>query len=497
MDSEADHQLHIFFFPFVAYGHMIPTIDIAKLFAARGVKTTIILTPLNASVLSDSVDRERSLGLDIHIQVIKFPAVEAGLPEGLESCDDMTSPEMVPKLFIAVKMLQEPLEQLIEEHQPDSVVADMFLPFATDAASKYGIPRFVFHGTSFYSQCVEESLIRHKPYVGITSDREPFLVPGLPDKIEMNRLQLNEHLKAENGFFTEVRDLFRDAEQRSYGILVNSFKELEPAYAVHYDKVMGKRAWAVGPVSLRNRDNIDKVQRGKKTAIDEHFILNWLDSKKPNSVLYICFGSMSRFGKAQLLEIAAGLEDSGTSFIWVVRAIKKEEEEGFLPTGFEDRMDGKGLIIREWAPQVLILDHPAVGGFMTHCGWNSILEGLSAGVPTVTWPLFAEQFHNENFITQVLKIGIRVGVEKWHSWMEAEDVGARKEKIANVVSRLMGDGEEGKNMRMRAKELGNKAKEAVEEGGSSYETLTALIQELEMVKMTATTRSRIPSSQMF
>ncbi|KAI3921630.1 hypothetical protein MKW92_018829 [Papaver armeniacum] len=454
MDSESDHQLHIFFFPFVAYGHMIPTIDIAKLFAARGVKTTIILTPLNASVLSTSIDRGRSLGLDIHIQIIKFPGVEAGLPEGVESCDDMTSPEMVPKIFLAVKMLQEPLEQLIEEHRPDVIVADF----------KYGIPRFVFHGTSFYSQCVEESLFCHKPY------------------IEMTRLQLSDHFKAENGFRTEVWEIFRDAEQRSYGILVNSFNELEPAYAMHYNKVLGKRAWAIGPVSLqRNRDSIDKVQRGKNTAINEHVVLKWLDSKEPDSVLYICFGSMARFSKAQLLEMAVGLEDSRISFIWVIRTIKKEEEESFLPEGFEDRMEGKGLIIREWAPQVLILDHPAVGGFMTHCGWNSILEGLSAGVPMITWPMFAEQFHNENFIAQVLKIGIPVG----------------KEKIADVVSRLMGDGEEGINMRMRAKELGEKAKVAVEEGGSSYENLTALIQELQMVKKASTTRRRVPSSQVF
>ncbi|MCL7030530.1 hypothetical protein MKW94_021056 [Papaver nudicaule] len=482
MDSEADQQLHIFFFPFIAYGHMIPTIDIAKLFAARGVKTTVILTPLNASAFSKSIERERSFGLDIHIQVLQFPAVEAGLPEGFESVDDMTSPDMVPNLFEAIKMLQEPFEQLIEECKPDFIFADVLLPFATEAASKYNVPRFVFHGTSFFSRCVEESLICHKPYAAITSDREAFVVPGLPDKIEMTRLQLHDKFKAEDASDSEAREQVREAEEKSYGILVNSFYELEPAYGMHYKNVLGKRAWSIGPVSLRNRDNADKAQRGKKTSVDEHFVLNWLDSKEPQSVLYICFGSMSRFSKARLLEIAAGLEDSGTSFIWVVRAIKKEAEESFLPTGFEDRMEGKGLIIRDWAPQVLILDHPAVGGFVTHCGWNSILEGVSAGVPMITWPIFAEQFHNENFVTQVLKIGIPVGVEKWNSWIEAEEVGPRKDKIANVVSLLMGDGEEAQNMRRRAKELSEKARKAVKEGGSSYENLTALIQELKMVQ---------------
>ncbi|KAI3847848.1 hypothetical protein MKW92_009936 [Papaver armeniacum] len=490
MDSEADHhQIHIFFFPFIAYGHMIPTIDIAKLFAARGIKTTIILTPLSASVFYKSIDRERSLGLDIHIQVIKFPAVQAGLPEGFESVNDLTSLDMVSNLSQAINMLQEPLEQLIEEHKPDFIFADVLLPFATEAASKYGVPRFVFHGTSFFSQCVDQSLICHKPYEGITSDREAFVVPGLPDKIEMTRLQLHDKFKDEDESPTVASEQVQEAEQKSCGILVNSFYELEPAYEIHYEKVMGKRVWSIGPVSLRNRDNVDKIQRGKKTEIDEHFILNWLDSKKPQSVLYICFGSLSRFSKAQLLEIAAGLEDSETSFIWVVSTIKKEEEEErCLLTDFEDRMEGKGLIIREWAPQMLILDHPAVGGFMTHCGWNSILEGLSAGVPMITWPVFAEQFHNEIFVTQVLKIGIRVGVEKWNSWIEPEDVEARKEEIANAVSRLMGDGEEGQNMRTRAKELSKMARKTVKEGGSSYENLTALIQELQMVKKSDSTR---------
>ncbi|XP_026397411.1 scopoletin glucosyltransferase-like [Papaver somniferum] len=487
MDS--DHQIHIFFFPFIAYGHMIPTIDIAKLFAARGIKTTIILTPLNASFFSKSIHRERSLGLDIHIQVIKFPAVEAGLPEGFESVNDLTSLDMVPNLSQAIKMLQEALERLIEEHKPDFIFADVLLPFATEAASKYGVPRFVFHGTSFFSQCVDQSLICHRPHEGIISDREAFVVPGLPDKIEMTRLQLHDKFKDEDASPTVAREQIREAEEKCYGILVNSFFELEPAYAIHYEKVMEKRVWSIGPVSLRNKDNLDKVQRGMETAIDEHLILNWLDSKKPQSVLHICFGSLSRFSKAQLLEIAAGLEDSGTSFIWVVRTIKKEEEEeSWLPTGFEERMEVKGLIIRDWAPQVLILDHPAVGGFMTHCGWNSILEGLSAGVPMITWPIFAEQFHNEIFVTQVLKIGIRVGVEKWNSWIEPEDVEARKEEIANVVSRLMGDGEEGQNMRTRAKELSKMARKTVKEGGSSYENLTALINELKMVNKSDLTR---------
>ncbi|OVA19029.1 UDP-glucuronosyl/UDP-glucosyltransferase [Macleaya cordata] len=483
MGSEAPHhQLHAFLFPLMAQGHMIPMVDIARLLAARGLKSTIITTPLNASTLSKTTDRDRLSGLDIDIQIIPFPAVEVGLPEGTESLDKITSPEMIPKLFKAINMLQPQFEQLLEEKHPDFIVADMFLPWATESGGKFGIPRFVFHGMNFFSQCVTESLTVYKPYEGITSDKESFVVPGLPDKIEMTMSKLPEHFKVTT-VFTELMEQVRDSELKSYGILVNSFYELEPAYAEHYKIVMGRKAWHIGPVSLRNRDTIDKAQRGKKGSIDEHYVLNWLDSKKPNSVIYISFGSVSRFSNDQLLEIATGLEDSGVSFVWVVRTIQNNEEEKFLPEDFEERMEGKGLIIRDWAPQVLILDHPAVGGFMTHCGWNSILEGLSAGVPMITWPLFAEQFYNEKLVIQVLKIGIRIGVEEWNKWMYGKSVTpVKKEKIREVVTQLMGDGEEAEEMRNRAKELSEMAKRAVEEGGSSYANLTALIEELKIYK---------------
>ncbi|MCL7025283.1 hypothetical protein MKW94_005549 [Papaver nudicaule] len=485
--SEADRQIHAFFFPFTAHGHMIPIIDMAKVFAARGVKATLLLTPHNASIFTKSIDQERSLfGLDVHIQILGSVLFgEAGLPE------DIRSPDMLPNHFLAIKSLQQPLEQLLEKHRPDFIVADTFLTFATEAASKYGIPRFVFHIAGFFSQCVEETLVSHKPQEGITSDTETFVVPDLPDHIEMTRLQLSDLHRNNDAFAIEVWADVRESEKKSYGVLVNSFYELEPAYAMHYKNVLCKRAWSIGPVSLANKNNMDKAaQRGKKTSFDDHFVVNWLDSKEPRSVLYICFGSFySRFSKAQWHEIALGLEDSETSFIWVIRKIKQEEEESYLPEGFEDRITAnkKGLLIKEWAPQVLILDHPAVGRFMTHCGGNSLLEGVTAGVPMVTWPMSADMFYNEKFITTVLKIGIQVGVEKWNSWLtESIDVLVKKEKIANVVSRLMGDGEEATNMRTKAKELSYMAKEAVEKGGSSYENMTALIEEFKMFKKPST-----------
>ncbi|KAJ4716280.1 Glycosyltransferase [Melia azedarach] len=478
-------QLKVFFFPFMAHGHMIPSLDMAKLFGSRGVKTSVITTPANALYLSKAIERANEMGVEIDMKLIKFPSVEAGLPEGCENVDAITSNggrnmELVLKFFMATTKLQQPLELLLKECKPDCLVADMFFPWATDAAAKYGIPRLVFHGTSFFSLCVMRCMALYEPHKKVSSDSEPFLVPNLPGDIKFTRNQLPDNMKQDDAetHITRLMEAVRESDMKSYGIVVNSFYELEPAYADYYRNVLGRKAWHVGPVSLCNRKIEDKALRGKQASIDEQECLKWLNSKKPNSVIYVCFGSVANFTSAQLMEIALALEASELQFIWVVRRNKigEEEKEDWLPEGFEKRMEGKGLIIRGWAPQVLILDHEAVGGFVTHCGWNSTVEGVTAGVPMVTWPVAAEQFYNEKLVTEVLKIGVAVGIQKWSRI--AGDL-VNKETIEKVVKDIM-VGEKAEEMRSRAKAFGEMAKRAVDKGGSSYSDLDALIEELSL-----------------
>ena len=277
----------------------------------------------------------------------------------------------------------------------------------------------------------------------------------------------------------------KQMEDKSFGSIINSFYDLEPAYADYARNELGKKAWLVGPVSLCNRNKADKAERGKLSTIDEQSCLKWLDSKEPNSVIYVSFGSLVRLPQEQLREIAYGLEASGQPFIWVVGKIlntSKNEEDGGSENwlqGFEERMKEsiKGLIIRGWAPQLLILEHAAIGGFMTHCGWNSTLEGVSAGVPMVTWPLTAEQFSNEKLITNVLRIGVQIGSREWVSFNEWKEL-VKRERVEVAVKELMEKSEEAEGMRSRVKEIARNARRAVEEGGTSYADVDALIQEL-------------------
>ncbi|KDP24996.1 hypothetical protein JCGZ_23979 [Jatropha curcas] len=385
--------------------------------------------------------------------------------------------ELHSKFFDALALLQEPLEKAIKELHPHAIVAYLFFPWTTDLASKYAIPRLIFYGTSFISMCCVESIVINQPHKKVFSDTEAFVLPGLPDPVKFTKSQIPDTLSEEQpNFFTRSLSYAREVEKRSLGIIVNSFYELEPAYADYYRNVLGKKAWHIGPVSLCNRNLEEKARRGDISGVSEHDCIKWLDLKKPNSVIYVCFGTVTKFSQSQLQEIAIGLENSGQDFIWVVRKEKNEEEgeEKWLPDGYEKRIEGKGLIIRGFAPQVLILDHEAVGGFVTHCGWNSALEGISAGLPMVTWPIFADQFFNEKLITSILKIGVGVGAQKW-----VRLVGdyIMCEKLEKAVKEIM-VGEKAEEIRNRAKKIGEMARKAVEDGGSSYNDLSDLIPEL-------------------
>jgi UDP-glucosyl transferase 73C len=276
-----------------------------------------------------------------------------------------------------------------------------------------------------------------------------------------------------------------EAEMATYGILMNSFEELEPTYAREYKKVRNGKAWCIGPVSLSNSDYLDKFQRGNNNKVNssgEWKHLKWLDSQKQGSVIYACLGSLCNLTSTQMIELCLALEATKRPFIWVIREGNQLEElkKWIEESGFEGRINGRGLVIKGWAPQLLILSHPSIGGFLTHCGWNSTIEAICGGVPMVTWPLFGDQFLNEIFVVQILKVGVKIGVESPMKWGEEEESGVlvKKEDIERGIERLMDETSESEERRKKIKELGEMAKKAVEKGGSSHTNITLFIQDI-------------------
>lgn len=322
----------------------------------------------------------------------------------------------------------------------------------------------------------------HGPHLRVPSDRELFPIPGMPVDVKIARSQLPGSFVALPDL-DDIRDQMQVAESNAYGVVVNTFSELEAGCVEEYENAINKKVWCIGPVSLCNREVVDKFERGNRASIDERNCLDWLDSRKPQSVIYACLGSQCRLVPAQLIELGLGLEASGHSFIWVIKTGDgfEEVEKWLVEERFEERIEGRGLLIKGWAPQVLILSHGAIGGFLTHCGWNSTIEGVCSGVPMITWPMFAEQFLNEKLVVEVLGIGIRVGVELPVRWGEEERVGVvvMKEQVADAVEMLMGGGgEEVEKRRMRAADLRVMAMSKMEDGGSAHFNISLLIQDI-------------------
>ncbi|KAF8364643.1 hypothetical protein HHK36_033387 [Tetracentron sinense] len=184
--ASQDHQLHFVMFPLMAQGHMIPMIDMARLFAEHGVIVTIVTTPLNAFRFKTIIDRAIGSGLPIRLLQLHFPCAEAGLPDGCESLDTVPSVELMKNFMIATTMLQQPLEQMLGEFQPSPscIISDMGFPWTSEVARKFHIPRFIFHGTSCFSLLCSHNLIFSKVHERVTSEYESFVVPDLPDRIE-------------------------------------------------------------------------------------------------------------------------------------------------------------------------------------------------------------------------------------------------------------------------------------------------------------------------
>lgn len=274
---------------------------------------------------------------------------------------------------------------------------------------------------------------------------------------------------------TVVNDLLEFMNRLDFNInetgnLFNACRAIEGEFLdllAQVPRYRGKKLFAVGP------SNPTAVQIGG------HECLKWLDKQPLDSVVYVSFGSTSTFSDEQIKQLAIGLKSSGQKFIWVLRdadrgdifaadGTEKSSRQRELPPGFESEIEGMGIVVRGWAPQLGILAHPSTGAFVSHCGWNSCMESLSMGVPIIAWPMHSDQPRNAKMVTEYLKAGIVV-----RDWARHEEVISGGE-IAEVIKRMMVY-DEGKEIRKRAKCIGEDARLAVSDGGSSKADMDSFI----------------------
>ncbi|KAL3534387.1 hypothetical protein ACH5RR_002848 [Cinchona calisaya] len=445
-------QVTVVMVPLPAQGHLNQLLHLSRFISSYGVPVHYVAPTTYTRQAKDRVQGWDPLVVpNIHFHEISIPSHETPSPNPIDP--KKFSLQLVPSFSASIKV-REPIYALLKQLSSTTrrlvVVHDSVMPYAIqDVRLIANAESYCFHSISAFTI--------------YTSIWEQVGKPG--GLFEPELLEILDYLPSNDGCSSPeavefVKLQLDSMPNNSAGNLYNSCRVIEGPFLDLLAKAkhaFSDKQWVIGPFNPVVISNEQKKR---------HYCLDWLDKQASNSVLFVSFGSSTTISDAAAMEIAIGLEKSEQKFIWVFRdadagdVFEAEVRRAKLPEGFEERIGGRGLILRDWAPQLDILGHSSTGGFMSHCGWNSCMESISMGVPIAAWPMKFDQPRNSILIEKVLQVGLLV-----RDWSPRDEL-VPSIVVENVVRRLM-DSTEGEEMRQRAKELSKVLKESVMDGGVS------------------------------
>lgn len=461
---QAQAAPHIVLLPSPGMGHLIPLIEFAKRLVHRHHFLVTFFIPTDGPPSEAQKSTLESLPSSIN---------SVFLPVSLNDVPEDARAETVISLTVlrSLPCLRQELTSLVAKATVAALVVDLFGTDAFDVAQEFNISPYIFYPST--AMCLSLFLHLEKLDQMVPRDceyrdmSEPVQIPGcIPVH---GRYLLDPVQDRKNEAYRWVlhhAKRYKLAE----GIIVNSFTDLEGGALKalqHQDEPGKPPVYPVGPL----------VKTGSTAESKNEGCLKWLDDQPLGSVLFVSFGSGGTLSCEQLNELALGLEMSEQRFLWVVRSPNNaanstffsvnshKDPYDFLPKGFLDRTKGRGMLVPSWAPQAQVLSHGSTGGFLCHCGWNSVLESVVNGVPLIAWPLYAEQKMNAVILTEDVKLALRPKAN------ENGIVG--RDEIAKVVKALM-EGEQGKEVRNKMKDLKDAAAAVLSENGSSTKALSQL-----------------------
>uniref|UniRef100_A0A0E0FSS2 Glycosyltransferase n=1 Tax=Oryza nivara TaxID=4536 RepID=A0A0E0FSS2_ORYNI len=461
-------------YPGLGVGHLVPMVELAKVFLRHGLAVTVaaVKPPLDSPDFSAAVARFAECNPAINFHVLPPPPPP---PAPVGSGSDGKSASPIVGMLGFLNAMNAPLRDfLCSLPSVDALIVDMFCTDALDVASELRLPVYVFFTSAASDLAVFLHLTSMRDSINTSFGElgdSMIHIPGCPP---FKASELPSDILSDNEASRLILLMFR-RHPESRGILVNTFESLETRAlrALEDGLCVPGRAtptvYSIGPI-VSGGGGSDK----------DHDCLRWLDAQPDNSVVFLSFGSLGRFCKKQLEEIAIGLQKSEKRFLWVVRSPRIDEKNVFeplaepdldalLPAGFMEETRGRGLVVKLWAPQVEVLRHRATGAFVTHCGWNSTLEGITAGLPLLCWPLYAEQRLNKVFVVEEMKLGVEMrGYD--------EEVVVAEEVEAKV--RWVMESEGGQALRQRAAAVKDAAAQAIKEGGSSHAAFFKFLEDL-------------------
>ncbi|KAF5444209.1 hypothetical protein F2P56_036702 [Juglans regia] len=470
----ADFRGHVLCVPYPLQGHINPMLKLAELLHHKGFLITFVNTEYNHKRLL------RSRGPDAldGFPGFRFETIPEGLPfsdadvsQDVPSLCDSTSKNCLVPLCSLLSKLNDTTSSNVPR-PVTCIVSDGCMSFTLDAAEKFGIPNVLFWTPSacgflcymHYRHLVERGLTPLKDASDLTNGYLETAIDWIPGMKNLRLRDLPSFIRTTDENDIMVNFLIRETKRtpRASAVVLNTFDPFEKDVLDALSSLL-PRIYTIGPLLLlADQIKDDKLRSlGSNLWKEQPGCVEWLNTKEPNSVVFVNFGSITVMTPQQLVEFAWGLANSGKPFLWIIRPDLVVGDSAILPPEFVTETKDRGMLA-SWCAQERILKHPSIAGFLTHSGWNSTLESVCSGVPMISWPFFAEQQTNCRYCCTEWGIGMEI------------DNNVKRDEVEKLVRELM-EGDKGKEMKKKVMEWESKAEEAAKPGGSSHQNLDKLI----------------------
>ncbi|XP_050369136.1 UDP-glucose iridoid glucosyltransferase-like [Argentina anserina] len=438
MEYQQARRCRVVLVPLPFQGHITPMLQLGAILHSKGFHITIAHTQFN-------------FPNPLNYPHFDFLALPDGIGAQTISADNFIA--TITAFNTKCKdHLQDSLARIMEKDDQHNktacIIYDEYMYFAEEVAKHLRISSIILSTSSAAKMLsyIAVPMLQKNGYIPIQDSKMLELVPGL-EPLRFKDLTIT--------YFRKLDDLLQLMAKAldprsSSSIIWNTMDCLEHLTLAKIKQEYQLPLFPIGPLHKT-------VPAISSSLLEEdHGCMSWLDKQPHNSVIYISLGSVASMDNKDIVEMAWGLANSEQRFLWVIRTGSTA-----LPEGFQETVKDRGCVVR-WAPQQEVLVRTAVGGFWSHCGWNSTIESISEGVPLICQPYFGDQRVNARYLTQVWGVGL-----EWENDMNRKD-------IEEAIRKLMVS-KEGELIRQRAKELKEKIESSMNQGGSSYNSLNELV----------------------